>query len=126
MADQISFRGVVIFDGATNGAGYQVTPGSLEPETIENRPSQGIGYWLKRGNVEKAEHRIEVQWRTSDPAALKAVLDALVGPTLGALVVPVWGTLNGCSMKRPEWKPASGTGGGMKIVQATLTFEQYP
>lgn len=127
MAETITFKGTTIWDGATNGAGYDFTPSALVVNITEAGAPLGTGYWIKQGNTTPATHTLDLNWATTDKAALRSAIEALATATLGSLVLPDWGTFTNCRLSGvgtfDSRKSSSSTG---YIVTATLTFTQYP
>jgi hypothetical protein len=126
MPNQISFNGTVIWDGATNGLGWRQILGSKVPEVLEKRSPQGEGYWLKPAGTQAAEHRLEMAWHATDKAALRAMIEGLMGTTRGDLVIPGEGTISNCRLSGVgEWQSRKSSGTSY-IVENTLTFTEYP
>ena len=126
MPEVITFKGATIWSTATNGAGWKFVPGVRVQQKIVAGPSIGIGHWIKPANVEPAVHTLDIQWRTTDPGAIKTMLEGLALATAGDLVVPVWGTFR-CYLASPgALEPMKSDAATGWIVSTTLTFEEYP
>lgn len=128
MSDVITFRGTTIFNTATTsprGIGWSLSPGMLAQDAIEATPAQGIGTFVKAGNVPPATHTLELAWFATDAGALRLSIEALATTTTGSLVLPVWGTLARCRLDGASGWEAIPTDGGY-LVKASLSFVQYP
>lgn len=127
MAEQITFRGVVLWDDAVNGAGWSFKPGVLVDEASEAKAPLGVGYWVKPAGVATATHSLELAWRTTNKLGIAGTVRGLTSVVLGALVVPGWGTFGNCRLSGvsdfESFKSDAATG---YIVKATLTFTEYP
>jgi len=82
---------------------------------------------VKPAGKSTVTHSLELAWRSTDKAGLASLVRGLMTPTLGALVVPDEGTFAKCRLSAvsdfDSFKSDAGTG---YIVQATLTFTEYP
>ncbi|MBI1291205.1 hypothetical protein GC173_08160 [bacterium] len=127
MAEQITFRGSVLWDDATNGAGWDFRPGMVTEEATEAKAPLGVGFWVKPAGSTPATHTLELAWRTTDKSALALSIRSLATVSLGALVVPGWGSFGNCRLSAvsefESFKSDAATG---YIVRATLTFTEYP
>ena len=127
MSEQIVFRGVVLWDRAVNGAGWDFQPSPLVEDAVELRAPLGTGHWVKPAGVAEASHLLRVQWRTQDKASLLVLLESLAAVELGDLVVPGWGTLPNCRLRGVgELESFRSDGATGYIVSASLDFVQYP
>lgn len=122
----ITFRGTTIWDSESTGAGYELRAGSLTPQVIETGAAQGVGYWLKPGNTEPAQHVLSISWR-GNKTAIKAAVDALMGLPTGALVTPDYGTISNCVLVGAStWESQRSDETDVYLVSTDLTFRQYP
>lgn len=97
MANQVKFRGVTLWDLATNGASCVCDFGVGGAEVKIDPPAQGDGEFAKELGTRGTDHRLSLVYRVADAsvAALRATLKAATGLPRGTLETPE-GTLNRC------------------------------
>jgi hypothetical protein len=126
MGEQITFRGELLWDSDTTGAGWDYEPGPPpKKETIEARAPLGTGYWLKPAGVAASQHKLKLAWHATAAATVRAALAAADSHYTGSLVVPGHGTfaklrLSSMSSLKPK------KSGNAYLVECELTFEEYP
>lgn len=124
-AELITFRGTTIYTTGTDGAGWDFKPSPMGREYEVVSPAQGIGHFIKKGNIPPVIHTLEIAWYGRSVENLVAMLSELADGEFGTLVVPSRGSWPQCILKgftQIDAKPSDiGT-----VCKTTLTFEQFP
>jgi hypothetical protein len=128
----IKYAGVTIWD-STNSAKRGVSwlstkTAAPRPARIESRAPIGVGYWLKPGGTDSAEHTVDLVWLCSTAAnaqAVTATLHGLTGARFGTFEFPDGRNITNCAIDISNGSgPKYGTAGW--FLSYTITVTEYP